>query len=490
MRADVAVIGAGVSGLALAHELSQRGHRVVVLERQVRPGGNAVSERIGGFLMEHGPSSVNAASATAAGLSSLLGLDALRCELGPHVRYRYLVRDSRTYRILPHPFGFLTSGYLSRTARLRLLAEILVPPRRGGQAEETVAEFWARRFGAEFADRVVDPLAGGLFAGRAAELSVAAVFPALLEMERRHGSISRGVMRRWLAGGTMPARRLYAWTGGVGALPQALAARLGPAVRCGVAVRRIRPSAEGFRVEAGAAGALEAGAAVLATQPHVAAGLLEGTDDAAAAAAAAIDAPPLAVIFLGYRREQVAHPLDGLGYLSPASEGRPLTGALFCSTMFAGRAPAGGVALAGYVGGARAPGAALAAPQELIETVRAEFRELLGARGEPLVARVRQWPRGLPQYRLGHGARVAALRGLEGRRPGLFVTGNYFEGPSVGACVTQALETAARVDRFLRARARPRARAQRRGAAAFGPASGDVDSRRPPLPGHSARGQS
>jgi oxygen-dependent protoporphyrinogen oxidase len=232
-------------------------------------------------------------------------------------------------------------------------------------------------------------------------------------------------------------------------LPGALAVHLGSAVRPGVAVRRVLSSPAGFRVETGAAGGLEARAVVLATQPHVAAGLLEALDLAAAEAAGGIEAPPLAVAFLGYRCGQVAHPLDGMGYLTPAREGRALSGALFCSTMFPGRAPEGHVALAGYIGGARAPDAALARPSELVEAARAEFKDLLGVRGEPVVARVRQWPRGLPQYRLGHGGRVAALRGLERARPGLFATGNYFAGPSVGVCVAQAVETATRVHEFL-----------------------------------------
>ncbi len=453
MTVDVAVIGAGVSGLTVAAALARWGHRVAVLERQVRAGGNAISERVGGFLMEHGPSSVNGASGAAAELSRSLGLEPFRCELGPGVRHRYLVRGARAHGIPAHPFGFLVSGYLSPRARLRLLSEALVPVRPVAAEEtgaaETVAQFWRRRFGAEFAERVIDPLVGGLFAGRAEDLSMSAVFPALLQMERQYGSITRAVLGRWLAGGTMPARRLYAWRDGVGALPRALAARLGSAVHTGVAVRRLRPAADGFRVEAGAAGAFEAGAVVLATQPHVAAGLLEGLDPAAAEAAGAIPAPPLAVVFLGYRRAQVDHPLDGLGYLTPAGEGRALSGALFCSTMFPGRAPEGHVALAGYIGGARAPEAALAPAGELIDAARAEFRELLGARGDPVVARVRQWPRGLPQYRLGHERRVAALAALEDRRPGLFVTGNYIDGPSVGNCVAQAVETAARVERFL-----------------------------------------
>jgi oxygen-dependent protoporphyrinogen oxidase len=216
-------------------------------------------------------------------------------------------------------------------------------------------------------------------------------------------------------------------------------------------VRRIRAAPGGFRIEAGAAGSLTARAIVLATQPHVAAGLLEGLDTAAAEAAGAIAAPPLAVVFLGYRRRQIDHPLDGLGYLTPARGGRALNGTLFCSTMFPGRAPEGHVAFSAYIGGARAPEAALAAPGDLIAAARAEFGDLLGATGDPVVTRVRQWPRGLPQYQLGHGVRVAALNELELRRPGLFVTGNYLAGPAVGTCVDKAVEAAARVHAHLTA---------------------------------------
>lgn len=448
MMIDLVVIGGGISGLATAYELTRHGHRVLVLERQVRAGGNAISERIGGFLMEHGPSTVTAAASTAATLSRSAGLDGERCELRPEVRYRYLVGGGRLHRIATHPFGFFTSGYLSPLARLRLASEVLVP-RLASSGEETVAEFWSRRFGREFTDRVIDPMVGGLFAAQAQEVSMRAVFPSLVEMERRYGSIIRGLASSRRAGGRMPGRRLYSWRNGIGSLPQALAGKLGPAVKTGVAVRHIRRSPEGFRIEAGAAGAIEARAVVVATQPHVAAALLESVEPVAAEAAASIDAPPLAVVFLGYRRQHVAHPLDGLGYLAPSSEARDLTGALFCSTMFAGRAPEGHVALAGYIGGARAPDLARRAPADLIGMARRDFGELVGARGEPTIARVRQWPRGLPQYRRGHGELVAGLRTIGERCPGLFLTGNYFNGVSVGNCLAQASETSILAHRFL-----------------------------------------
>ncbi len=449
MELDVAVVGGGVSGLATAYALHRRGHRVAVLERQVRPGGNAVSERLGGFLMEHGPSTVASSSLAARELSRALDLDRGRCELGPGVRQRYLVGEGRLRGIPVHPLGFLLSDYLSLKARLRLLAEALIPGGGAGD-EESVARFCARRFGPEFAERVIDPLVGGLYAGRAEELSISAVFPALVEFERAHGSVTLGLLRRQRRGNGMPGGRLFSWRSGIGALPRALAAALGPALRTGVAVRRLEPRPGGVRIDVGAAGAVHARAVVVATQPHVTAELLAPVDAPAAAAAAAIEAPPLAVAFLGYSKAQVEHPLDGLGFLAPQRERRRLSGAQFCSTMFPGRAPEGFVAVAGYIGGARAPELACLPAPELIEIAQGEFRDLIGARGAPQVARVRHWPRGLPQYRLGHQARVAPLVALGQAAPGVFVTGNYLEGPAVATCLELAGKTAAAVEGFLK----------------------------------------
>ena len=448
---DVAVIGGGVSGLATAYELERLGHRVALLERQRRPGGNALSERIGGFLMEHGPSTVASESAAADQFSRRLGLDGRSTALGDGVRRRYLVDRGRLSGIAVHPLGFLLSGYLPVQARLRLLGEVMVP--RGGGGEETVAEFCARRFGTAFVERVIDPLVGGIYAGLADQLSAVAAFPKLVELERRFGSVTLGLVHRRRQGGRMPGSRLFSWRDGIGTLPGALAGALGASLRCGVAVRRIQPILGGYRIDAGPAGAFAARAVVIATQPHVAAGLLAGVDEAAAEAAATIPAPPLAVAFLGYRRCQVAHPLDGVGFLVPRGECRPITGAQFCSTMFPGRAPDGHVAVAGYFGGARAPELATLPAADLVQLARREFGELLGAKGEPVISRVRHWPRGLPQYTLGHGARVAALAGLAARRPGLFVTGNYLTGPAIAACLAQARHTSADVHRYLVGRA-------------------------------------
>jgi oxygen-dependent protoporphyrinogen oxidase len=451
MIQDVAIIGGGISGLAVAYDLRARGYQVAVLERQAQVGGKAFSENLGGFLMEHGPSTVSAESEAAGDLSRNLGLESARCPLGPGVRQRYLVGGGRLKGLSTNPFGFLLSDYLTLGARARLALEWAVPrhARTGAEREESVEDFFARRFGREFTARIVVPLVAGLYGGAAAGLSMSAVFPRLLAMECEKGSVTRAMLASRRRGGRMPGRGLFSWRGGIGTLPSALVRDLGDAVVTGATVTRFRPVRRGFRLDSGTAGALEARAVVVATQPHVTAQLLEGIDPTAADAAASIAAPPLAVVFLGCAREQVAHPLDGLGFLVPAAEGRNLLGAQFCSTMFPGRAPQDQVALAAYVGGTRQPDLARLEEKELIALVREEFRDLLGLRGEPAVTRVRHWPVGIPQFRLGHAGLVTRLRQTGRRQPGLFVIGNFLSGPSVGACLGEARQAACEIDAYL-----------------------------------------
>ena len=445
MIVDVAIIGGGVSGLATAYGLKRKGFHVAVLERQKSAGGNAVSERFGGFLMEHGPSTMNADSTAAVGLSRELGIDHERCDLGDGVQQRYLVARGRLEGISTGPLGFLLSG-------LRLLAEIAVSSRGdhgGDHNDETVMAFCTRRFGRETAERIIDPLVAGIYGGRASELSVSAVFPKLVELERKHGSVTLGILRGRRRGRKMPGKRLFSWRNGMATLPGILTSYMNQEVTTGITVRQIIPRRGGFRVDMGNAGMLDARAVVVATQPHVASRLLESADMDAAAAAGAIQAPPMAVVFLGYARGAVSHPLDGLGFLTPESENRNLLGAQFCSTMFDARAPEGHLAVAGYFGGVRAPDLARLPAADLVALAREEFRDLIGARGDPVVARVRHWPVGLPQYRPGHRGLVNELRCLSQRLPGLYATGNYFSGPSVAACLNVAQETVVEVGNYL-----------------------------------------
>ncbi len=444
---DVIIIGGGISGLATAADLMARGLDVVVLERQSRAGGNAISERAGGYLIEHGPSTLNAAFSPAMTRIRDLGLDQSAIDLGPEVRNRYLRDGTALHGISTDPLGFFRSSYLSAGAKLSLLAEIL-RPRRTGTAEETIHAFATRRFGREFADKVIEPMAAGIFMGASRDLSISGAFPRLVEMEARHGSILRSILRKIMGAGITgrrgsdPGRRLFSWPQGIATLPRTLAADLAGRVSCGVTVTRLNRQGQGFCVTTARHGVLRARQVALAVQPHVAASLCEGLDPEGAQALAGIAAPPIRVVFLGYGAAQVAHPLDGLGFLSTLAPGQVISGAQFSSTMFGGRAPRDHVAISCYVGGGRRPDLCGIAESELVALVHGELSGLVGIRGAPAFVRTRLWSRGLPQYTLGHTARLSVLQATQRRVPGLHLVGNYLTGVSVTSCLEQAGLTA------------------------------------------------
>lgn len=443
------VVGAGISGLTVAHALARAGGDVRVLEQSGRAGGLIGSERIGGFLMERGPNTMVGPDLVAESLIAELGLESQKVGRGEQVRHRYLVRHGRAHALPIGPLRFFTSNYFSLPARLRLLFEPFVTAH---DEDESIAAFTRRRFGAEMLDRLMDPLVGGLYTGDPQLLSMDAVFPRLKELERRHGSVMKGLLRarreRGSALATHPANRLLlSFRQGMETLPRALASALGQRVAYDCRVEAVNPGAGGFHVRVHMGNdvhRLAADAVVLALPAHAAAGLVVPLDGRAGAVLADIPHPPLAAVFLGYRRSDIAHPLDGLGVLAPRVERRRALGILFSSTLFPGRAPAEHVALTVFVGGQRQPELARLDRDELIALARDEVRDLLGAAAEPVLARVHAWPCALPQPAPGHVARIRRLRDFEIDYPGLFLAGNYLSGVSTTACIAEAARTADR----------------------------------------------
>jgi oxygen-dependent protoporphyrinogen oxidase len=272
-----------------------------------------------------------------------------------------------------------------------------------------------------------------------------AALPRFWELEQRHGSLLRGM----LAGGRRRAggrgkRAIFSCREGLVAWPHALARELGAErLWLNAPLTGLRRGAGGWeawiaRGGARGGGAVQvwAGKVVLAVPAYVAAELLEEGGSGALGGSALREMPyaPMAVVHLGYRREQVAHPLDGFGLLCPAREGRDVLGSLWPASLFAGRAPEGCVLTTNFVGGARHPERAAWNDGELIERTQAELRSLLGARGEPLLARVVRWPRAIPQYIAGHNTRLRRLAQAEAGAPGLHLLANYRSGIGVEAC--------------------------------------------------------
>ena len=454
--ARVAVIGGGVTGLTAATELRRAGIDVSVFESAARPGGVVSAVREDGWLRELGPNSLLEGTSEIAEFIDGLGLGSRRLYASPEAKRRYIVRGGRPVPLPGSPLGFVTTPLFSLRAKLRLLGE---PWRSRGSAdvEETVADFVTRRLGPEFLDYAINPFVAGVYAGDPRRLSVPQAFPKLFTLEQEHGSLIRGALaRRNTSGG--PKGRIFSFPEGLGEIATAAAARLGDALRLNHHVREVARADAGWRLRIEAAGreeTVEFDAVICALPADALAALpISGVPGAdGLAVLREIAHPPVVSVFTGYRREQVAHPLDGFGLLMPEVERGKVLGTLFSSTLFPGRAPEGHVALTTFIGGMRAPELAARDDDALRALVADELGRLLGVRGDPVIFRAQRWPRAIPQYAPGYARFKEAMAAAERGASGFFIGGNCRDGISLANCIGAGRRLAREVTAFAAARA-------------------------------------
>jgi oxygen-dependent protoporphyrinogen oxidase len=452
---DAAVIGGGISGLAAAYELQRRGHSVRVFEAGARAGGVIATERFDGWVIDGGPDSLLVQKPAAVALCRELGIaDRLVSTLTP--RTAYILRDDHLHRIVEGSFlGFpldvralARSSMFSIGGRIRMAGELLVP-RRAGDEDESVGAFVRRRFGQEAVDYLAEPLLAGIHAGDVDRLSAQALFPRLLEAERQSGSVLRAF--RALRARPSPQGAFVSLPGGIAELVDTLVQSLGPdTVRLSQRVSDIRRHA--YYVVETPAGPIQACTVILAVPAYVAASLLRVFDTSVAALAEATPYASTATVALGYRREHVAHPMQGSGFVVPRVERSPLLAGTWVTSKWPHRAPEGHVLLRGFLGGGRDPRRLDSDDDELVTLVIDELTQLLGIRGAPLFTRLFRWTKQSPQYEVGHLQRVANIDRQLAAIPGMFVTGSGFRAIGIPDCIADGRETAARAAAFLAAR--------------------------------------
>lgn len=451
---DVIIIGGGISGLSCFWHLVRSGLDAELVERSDRPGGVISTLRRDGFLTEAGPNTVQGGDEIFELLQDVgLENELLEADAGLP---RYVFLRGELHAVPLGPGGLVSTKLLSRRAKLRLLREPWVP-KRETVGDESIAGFVTRRFGPEVLAHLVAPLVSGIYAGDTEKLSVQSVFPTLAELEEAHGSVVRGFL---FGGRSKPkpspevARRrktLISFREGLAALPRRIVDRLGDRVRLGASVRKVeidRGGAAGFRIvveEGGQTAIRSARSLVLATSAGMAADLIGEIAPAASVSLRAIPYAPLACVSVAYERSAVSRDLDGFGFLVPREQGLRILGCVWSSSLFGGRAPESWVCLTNFLGGAVDPEAAALSDSAVAETIREGLERTIGARGAPRILAIDRYSGAIPQYTLGHGLRLRAAREALAQVPGLFLTGSYWNGVSVGDCVKQAKETAAAV---------------------------------------------
>ncbi len=450
----VVVAGAGISGLSLAFELERLGVSVRVLESEQRAGGKIETDRCGGYICERGPASYLDRQNSIMPLARSLGIAGRVLPASAAGERRLVVADGRLHDTPLDAAAFFRSRLLPKSAKLRMLADLLLPrgPSARGQ-EESVTAFASRRLGALAGERLLQPLVSGLYAGDADVVSLPAAFPLMATLEREHRSLVMGMradlkQQRAQRRAGSDAPRLSSFVTGLDELTTALASRLGDRLRLGARIVQVERAENGFRLtveENGSSSTLDTDALALAIPAHQACAVVRPLDSDLSEILARILYVPVALVHLGYLASALPGPVDAYGFFVPVSERLKILGAIFASSIFPDRAPARFALFSVRTGGARHPETASLPDQELTALAHAELRGLLGLTAPPAFAHIARHQRGLPQYTLGHIDRVAALGAGERRYPGLYFHGNAYHNAGVPELVSRSSKLARRM---------------------------------------------
>ncbi|WP_431873171.1 protoporphyrinogen oxidase [Nocardiopsis eucommiae] len=458
----VVVIGGGVSGLTAAHRLNGRGVTTTVIEAADAPGGKLRASPVAGVRVDAGAEAVLARRPEALDLFNELGLDDQVVHPGPGsaaIYSRGRVRSLPKGQLMGVPGdlrALARSGVLSPAGTMRAALD-LVWPRTRVRSDVPVAAYVGTRMGRQVVDRLVEPLLGGVYAGRADELSLDSTLPQIAPMARRDRSLMSAVHASLSGRGSAPTRSgpvFASLRGGVASVVEALAARQED-LRTGTRAHSLERGPRGWSVRLDGAGGerVDCDAVLLACPAAEAARLLADTEPEAARELRRIEYASMALVTFALPASAFPRPLTGTGFLVPAGEGLTIKAATFSSNKWPwlaqelGRVNPGEdlLVLRCSIGRFGDGGSLDRSDEELAETALADLARVTGLRGTPVETRVTRWTDGLPQYAVGHADRVERIRSGVRRHPGLGVCGAAYGGVGIPACVADAGHEAARL---------------------------------------------
>ncbi|MCA9319427.1 MAG: protoporphyrinogen oxidase [Planctomycetes bacterium] len=454
------VVGSGISGLTVAWELARAGREVLVLESASRVGGLVETVMRDGYRFENGPNSFPDSARDLVALAKAAGLSDRIVSADPAAQARYIYHGHRLATVPTGPSSLMKSQIFTARQKLRILAERFIP-KGPKDAPESVAHFFARRFGPATARTLVDAFVSGVYAGDARKVGLRSAFPMLWEMEQEHGSILKAMKVRRKAkkaadpqgnDGSPASMTIQSFKDGMDEIVRALADSLGDRVRLGRRVTSVKPrDGGGHHLTTVSAEeqteSLEADHLVVAVPAATAGRLLAETNPMVSDLLFDIEYAGVVVLQAGFEEEQLEKLPNAFGYLVPRPTRMRTLGWLFSSKTFPGCAPEGRHALTGYIGGATDPAILDAPPEAIRHLVIGELSLALRMRRFPdpeYFHTLRHEP-GLPQLDLGHFRRVRAIHGLLSEHHGLEIVGNFMGGVSINDCIRTSREAAGRL---------------------------------------------
>lgn len=434
----IAIIGAGITGISVAWQAKELGVEVDLFESKERGGGAIETESNGDWRYELGPNTLLLKDPEIEELIEAVGLSSRLETANSDASKRFIVRDGDLQALPQSLKDFLKTPLFSAKAKARLMGEPFVVK---SNSEVSIADFFEKRFGKEILDYAVNPFIAGIHAGKPENLSVKHAFPALHDLEQSSGSVILGGLRNVFKrkDTNKIKRRLISFESGLNDLPKKLMSELS-GIHFGHTLERSEKCEDGWHINTNNGDYGPYSDLVVTIPLHKWDEEKLPLSKSAAIKLQNVTYPPLSMMILGYKKEDVKHPLDGFGFLVPEVENRSILGALFTSTLFKNRAPQGHHLLTVFIGGARQPEIARMESSELLNVVEDELKDLIGLGGSPVFKDHIYWPKSIPQYETGYSEIYSVFDDLEADNPGLHLAGNFRDGISVPDCIKNGLK--------------------------------------------------
>jgi len=451
-KEKIVVLGAGISGLATAYWLDKKGFEITILEANSLPGGSMQTENKEGFLIDYGPNSGLETTPLLRKIVNEVGLSDEMVYASDISNKRFILRNNYLHELPTTPYSFIRTKLFSTKAKFRLMAEPFIGKSTDGYYQ-SMSDFVRRRLGQEFLDYAIDPFVSGVFAGDPDKLSVKSAFPKLYRLEELYGGLIKGMIkgareRKASQEKSKQNARMFSFINGMQSFPAAIAAKLHDKIDYNCIVKEIIKDNTGYNIIYKKNNSLQkiSSRYIVSTLPaYAASDIFTKLDENIALYLNKIFYPPVMVLYIGFRKESIGIPLDGFGYLIPSKEKKSYLGAIWSSVIFPNRCDENNTAFTLFVGGSRMPNLFELNKDELISKVINEFKDTMKIKDEPVFITEKMWLKAIPQYNVGHIEQENYFDKFEKEHPGIFLSGNYRGGISVGDCIKNSEITVSRI---------------------------------------------
>lgn len=451
MKKKVAIIGAGITGLTAAWELKRRDIEVVLFEKSYRAGGVIESELCEEkYLIEYGPNTLNLSDKRVIEFLNSLNLQNDLIEACDGKIKRYVVKEGKLVEMPLGMWSFLWSGLFTFETKIRIFKEFFIGKKKDNK-EESVCSFFRRHFGDEILDYVVDPFARGIHAGNLDELSVKYAFPKIFEKEKAYGSVIKG----FLFGRkdkNKTKRKIVGFENGMQVLTDRIVESLEESLKLGIEIMHIERVWNKWRLQWDEDDAMfedEFTDLILAIPAYELSKLPFSFEslEKSLEKIGKIEYAPMWMHFVAYKKEDVTRDVKGFGFLVPSKEKMSILGSFFNSSMFNQRCPEDEVLFTAFVGGAENQEVIEMDMEEVGRGVRKDLRQLLGINGQPVFEKVKVWEKAIPQMNIGYGSFLEIIEDLEREFEGLYIAGNFREGPGLPDCIKSGISLGEKIEK-------------------------------------------